>query len=357
MIKKKKKYRILHLGPEDLATSLQRINAIKNLGHTTSIQYYSLMESNKSYKSNYKYSFNKILRYIFRKLGYPLELNNENKRLIKNVKAHDPDIIFFEKTVTIKKGTLKHIKNINNKIIFVFFSLDDMLNKDNQSKYYLESIPFYDLHVTTKDFNVDELYALGAKKVMLVPNAYDPSEHKPSTILRKNIYKSDVSFIGDYEVERALSLYYIAQRGIRVKVWGFNWGKLKLKHKNLIIYDYPLFKEDYRQAISFSKISLCFLRKVNRDKITTRSIEIPACKGFMLAERTKAHENLFQENVEAAYFSSKNELYEKIKYFLNNDKERLKISKSGYKKCIEICDTQSSTINKIIKFCENEFVI
>ena len=118
---RKEKYRILHLGPEDLATSLQRINAIKNLGHTTLVQYYSLMDSNKSSKTNYKYSFNKILKYIFRKLGYPLELNNENKRLIENVKAHKLDIIFFEKTLTIKKSTLKHIKKINDKIIFIFF--------------------------------------------------------------------------------------------------------------------------------------------------------------------------------------------------------------------------------------------
>ena len=65
----------------------------------------------------------------------------------------------------------------------------------------------------------------------------------------------------------------------------------------------------------FQKFHYVFLRKVNRDKITTRSIEIPACRGFMLAERTKAHENLFQENIEADLFSNNNELYEKIKYF------------------------------------------
>ena len=87
-----------------------------------------------------------------------------------------------------------------------------MLNTDNQSKYYLKSIPLYDLHVTTKDFNVDELYALGAKKVMLVPNAYDPLVHKPATTLKNNIYKSDVSFVGDYELERAFSFIILLKK-------------------------------------------------------------------------------------------------------------------------------------------------
>ena len=69
--------------------------------------------------------------------------------------------------------------------------------------------------------------------------------------------------------------------------------------KNLIIHNKPLEGKLYREAISNSKINLCFLRKANDDLQTDRTMEIPACKGFMIAERTNEQIKLFKEDIEA----------------------------------------------------------
>ena len=42
----------------------------------------------------------------------------------------------------------------------------------------------------------------------------------------------------------------------------------------------------------------------------------------MMAERTDEHLSMFEENKEAVYFSSKEELLEKCKYYLVHDSER-----------------------------------
>ena len=65
------------------------------------------------------------------------------------------------------------------------------------------------------------------------------------------------------------------------------------------------------KGIAAMQINLGFLRKVNRDIQTDRSVEIPACGGFMLAEYSTEHSLLFKEGVEAVFYRNQNELAER----------------------------------------------
>ncbi len=121
---------------------------------------------------------------------------------------------------------------------------------------------------------------------------------------------------------------------LKLIIWGYGWDFIKQKYENIIYMGGEIFNEDFAKAFTCSKISLNFLRKINRDLHTSRSIEIPACKGFMLAERTDEHKKLFTENIEAAYFSNNQELLEKVSYYLSHDDERKKIVEAGYNRCI-----------------------
>lgn len=109
-----------------------------------------------------------------------------------------------------------------------------------------------------------------------------------------------------------------------------------------------LFSEDYSKSFRTFKISLCFLRKMNFDQQTSRTMEIPACGGFMLAERTKEHQALFEEGKEAEFFSSNEELLDKCRYYLSHEDERKAIAEEGHKRCITSDYSNQGMVKRIL---------
>ena len=351
------KYKILHVGPEDKATTLHRYNALIDLGHSVKRIYTIRLSEQPSYSGKRELSLKRIRRFLSRKAGYPIQSNSENQQILYKIKIEQPDLIFIEKGLTIWPKTLTDIKKKYPSIKIISFSLDDMKNKMHQSKYYLKSLKLYDIHFTNKRYNVNELINMGAKKVYYLSNAYSKSVHKPIKISEKDKlkYGCDISFVGGYELERFEMMYYLAENGIRVRVWGNNWHKCKIFHKNLLIENKPAYGDLYGKVICSSKIVLAFLRKINRDEETTRSVEIPAFNAFMLAERSSLHQEMFLEGKEAAFFNKKEELLEKIIYYLNNDSLRKKIADLGYKKCMSLNCSQHDKMSDLLKICfENE---
>lgn len=322
MIKKN----ILHVGPFfEGSTVVHRHNAL--------LKIFTLCHSFNT--NSYLPTFRRGLHSIWRKLCWGPPIRNLNKDLILNVIKYKPDLIFFEKSLYIYPATLNYIKKMG--ITLIHFSTDDQFNPNNQTRFYLNSINLYDLHLTTKSYNVSELYQHGANLVHFVNNATDESVFKP--IINENLinqYKCDVGFIGTWEKERAESILFLANNGIKVKVWGPGWkNKRSLIHPNILLENKYLKGQEYIYAINATKINLNFLRKENRDLQTTRSIEIPACKAFMLAEFSDEHANLFQENIESVFFRDNNDLLLKVTYYLENENYRNTISENGFNRCFK----------------------
>ena len=72
---------------------------------------------------------------------------------------------------------------------------------------------------------------------------------------------------------------------------------------------------------------------MNRDLQTTRSVEIPACGAFMLAERTEEHLELFEEGKEAEFFGSRDELLQKVRYYLTHAEDANRLPPPAAERC------------------------
>lgn len=329
--------RILALSPiggyGGFNTSVHRIKALESLGCNVHV-----VDSAQANLAGTNALRIRIQNRLFQH-GMPVplpDLTYDNARLFAAAKQGNWDIVWLEKALTISPETLVRMRKHCPATRIIGFSPDDMNGRHNQSQQFLKALPLYDCFLTTKSYNVEELGSLGCPNVVFVGNGFDPESFRPLPVLPEDRVRlgGDVGVIGTYERERAEWMFYLATQGIRVRCWGNNWEKTPWQHPNLAIEKTPLYGDDFAKACTASKINLGFLRKINRDQQTTRSVEIPACGGFMLAERTDEHLELFEEGEEAEFFASREELLQKCRYYLHDDQARIRIAQRGYERCL-----------------------
>lgn len=270
------------------------------------------------------------------KLKIPFDTTRVNRKIHDTIRSSSFDVVWIEKGNMIWPWTLRDIKKQAARTRLISFSEDDMYAAHGHSLWYRAGLRHYDFVFTTKTYNLAELILFGARATRLFLDSYDEKVHKPMALTEeeRERFSGDVSAIGAFEAERAESLTYLASHGIRVNVWGNDWGKMTNRHPNLVIKNEFLFGDDYSKAICATKINLNFLRKINRDQVTSRSVEIPACGGFMLGERTARHLEFFEEGEEAEFFGSNAEMLEKVRYYLENSEKREKLARAGRERCV-----------------------
>lgn len=296
---------------------------------------------------------------ILWKLRIQRDKTRINGRLIDAAKDLVPHIVWIEKGNMIRPSTLRELRRVVPDSAIVSYSEDDMFLAHNRTRAYVKCLPLYDCVFTTKAPNVEpaELPALGARRIVAVDKAYDPHVHFPVEVSQKDAarYGADVGFVGSYEHERARSLAYLAANGIAVRVWGNGWDACRDRPPGLNIEGRAVVNTEdelaYSKTLCATRINLGFLRKLNRDTQTDRSIEIPACGAFMLAERSSDHLRLFEEGQEAAFFGSDEELMEKTRYYLAHEHERAAIARAGRQRCLDDGYAETDRMRLMITQC------
>lgn len=274
-----------------------------------------------------------------------------NATILRQAENNEWDILWLEKGLDVERDTILRVKEVLPHCRVVGYSPDDMYARHNQSKQFLEHLPSYDAFFTTKSCGVRELNALGCKTVFFVGNAFDPQIHRPMPLTSEEraAYGGPVGFVGAYETERARSLQFLASHGVPVRVWGATWGRHFPPGHALTVEPRNVWADDYAKTICAFDINFGFLRKINRDQQTTRSIEIPACGAFMLAERTDEHLALFEEGREAEFFGSDDELLDKTRFYLAHEEARRRIAASGRERCLKSGYSNQERLRKMLE--------
>ncbi len=334
---------LLYIGPQWVGSnSLQRVQAFQRIEGVKTIEL----------DSGWRVGAPQSLLYrIFWKLRFPLDRYNENSSVIRAVEKHKPDIVVVDNSKVIRRSTLKQLRRLGVARI-VYYSPDDIVATHNLSLQLKNSFPEWDIVCTTKSFNVSELAALGVRHPFLIREGYDPDLHLPwsSERVGTDFEIFDAVFIGTFEKERCASINVLAEAGVSIIVYGAdkgNWQKNKL-HKSIELRN-SVFADDYVRAWHSGKVALCFLRKINRDQITQRTMEIAAIGRPMVAERTHEHDQHFCHEKEYLGFRNDEELVVHVQVLLSDEAYRNKLGANARRRCLS---SGYSTLNRAQQMLE-----
>ncbi len=274
-------------------------------------------------------------------------------RALEEALATAPDILWVDKGIFVTPATLASARRAGVRWL-VHYSPDNYLLRENSSRHLWRSMSQYDLVATTKRHNATLLGATGARKIVLSGNAYDSEIHRPVALTpaEQDVLGTDVSFIGRWERSRQRLLEPLAASPIRLRVCGPGWERVRSGPLRDACVPGAIYGDDYAKAIAGAKINLGLLSTIAGDAITQRSIEIPACGAFMLAENTSEHAAHFVDRQEAAFFDGADDLVAKVHHYLADDAARERIAAGGRARCLRSGYSYEARLTEILETLE-----
>lgn len=304
-------------------TSFYRLLALERLGHQViPFNAYDYLPGNP----------------LARKIAYRLvagpSVDRLNRDLLRAAQTEKPDLLWTDKLLTVRPSTLDRVRALG--IPSVSYMIDNPFGprRDPGWRLYMKCIPHYDLHVTQRDKNILDYKTRGARDVIKVQTAFEPTlQYPPPAGWSDRDRDREVSFIGTPYDDRARFLIRLWKEfNLSVTVsGGLVWKPALGPEATEALYrgQGELFRDEYREGIWKSKINLSFLTHSNEDEFVHKSFEIAGCGSFLLAERSPGHLARFKEDEEAVFFTGIEECAAKIRRYLPDEAARNRIAAAG----------------------------
>ena len=258
-----------------------------------------------------------------------------NRKLLQKVKENKIDFVFLYSSRLITANTIRSISKIG---VYIATYCNDDPFSDFYPKYfwrnYIRSLKYCDYTYIYRESNRKDCYDNGSKNISLLKSYYIEDRNFKINNLEIEKEFPDVVFIGHYERDgRDEYIEALLKKGISVGISDTPaWKHRFLNESNLIfLYDSV---DRYNEFINKAKICIVFLSSINRDTYTRRCFEIPAAETMMIAPYTEDLALMFKENEEAVFYNNKEDFVKKISFYLNNQNERDRIAKGGYRRII-----------------------
>lgn len=320
---------ILYAGPIDPgSTARHRMAALGRIG-------FEVVPFN---FADYMRGQGRVANFLYHRLLAGPAVERLNRDLILLAERAKPNFILVDKGIFLKPRTVAHLAKSG--ALTIQHNLDNPFGGMGEPGWrnLIAAIPLYDLHFVPREINIADYKAAGARRVIRVPLAYEPTVHfPPPPDWDEDRRFIDVSFTGSPYGDRAEFLTRLmTEHGIVADIRGDRWQSALKPEIAGRLYAGPSLADDaYRQRFWDSKICLSFVTHANNDQVAHKSFEIAASGGFLLAEATGEHCAMFEDGKEAAFFTDVADCARLIRKYLAEPELRQRIAQAGQRRAVE----------------------
>jgi spore maturation protein CgeB len=225
-------------------------------------------------------------------------------------------------------------------------------NASYQFHLVREIAPEYDFCLVPEKFRLSDYRGNRANPIHC-PEAANPDIYHPYP--EKEAY--DAGFIGQAYGERPGLVQWLVDRHVQVRVWGLDWENFRKRRPSFNpkrwgggdslpkipghLIGGVLSDEDVVRTFSRIRVNLgfaaCWMDETSQERITQvrlRDFEVPMSGGFYLTEYQEELDEFFDIDSEIVCYRRKEELLEKIRFYLRRPDLRNQIREAGRRRCL-----------------------
>ncbi|GAB6182655.1 CgeB family protein [Thermodesulfovibrio hydrogeniphilus] len=276
----------------------------------------------------------------FEKNGHKVySFGKRDSELLNFVNSNKPDFILFTKD----EVDVEFLEPIKGKVPLVMWYPDPVI-----PDWLIPYVKVTDVLFTMSEGLIEEFKKYNPKTFWLT-QAFEPDLFRISKITDDDIknFSCDVTHIGNlgskaqYLIRRQY-LKRIIREGFKLKWWGpplprkISTIPLLLSNLNRAYGGRMLWGEDYAKACILSKIylgvdSMPHIKKSMSDRL----YKSMGCGAFYLCRYVNGIEEMFKIGEELETFNDKEEMIDKIRFYIKNETLRKKIAEKGKEKILK----------------------
>jgi len=273
--------------------------------------------------------FNKVHNFEYMKYFIDFGLSAMEDEILNLIEKESISYVILWQWYTNYVPTLEFMQKLRKRVFVILWLFDDDVFFHSHGKFYAQVC---DVVVTTDYFGKIMYEQLNIQSIYYL-SAYNKDIYKPKEVI-KNI---DISFVGGIDkADRREYIEYLEYNGISVESYGPGTKNGYIAFEEMI----DIFNRS-KINLNFTKIGFSkkiheanpMIARVRQNK--GRPVEIGLCRSFCLTESAPSLKYIFDIENDMDTFNNKEELLQKVQYYLSNEQKREEKAKNIYKKCLE----------------------